>query len=260
MDDRTWMDLAAAVTALQRELDEMRKTTLTRLNAAMTGDIEPTIRTTPKKGTLLLNGAAYWRDDYPNLWQWATDNALVTGGLFGNGDGSTTFTVPNFKGRVPIGVGTLGSNTYTIGQMDGSATRTLVEANMPQHTHNIDWAGHVHTTFSGDSHAHNIGDSTHGHTHWSAGAHFGHFNSSSVLVNAGTAIGVAPFNPGTTTLYNHHFHDIETASHNHTGAVGGNFHSHGNTSNSKISEEPRGSGTAFDNRMPSIAVNWLIWY
>ena len=43
------------------------------------------------------NGVHLQRSNYPELWQFAQDNDLV-GSLFGEGDGSTTFTVTDIRG------------------------------------------------------------------------------------------------------------------------------------------------------------------
>ena len=44
------------------------------------------------------SGQTLLRDSYPELWQFAQDNNLV-GTLFGEGDGSTTFTVTDIRGN-----------------------------------------------------------------------------------------------------------------------------------------------------------------
>lgn len=60
------------------------------------------------------------------------------------GDGTTTFGLPDLRGRVPVhmgtGPGTNGALTPTprvIGQTGGSATVTLTEAQMPTHAHQV---------------------------------------------------------------------------------------------------------------------------
>ena len=56
-----------------------------------------------RAGWLKANGAEINRADYPRLWAYVVDNSLTTNdvtnnpGLFGTGDGSTTFTLPNFE-------------------------------------------------------------------------------------------------------------------------------------------------------------------
>lgn len=64
--------------------------------------------------------------------------ALI-GTTFG-GDGKTTFAVPDLRGRIPVGNGTLGSGgsgVYALGQQGGAAAVTLTIANLPAHTHTM---------------------------------------------------------------------------------------------------------------------------
>lgn len=64
---------------------------------------------------------------------------------FGNGDGSTTFNVPDFRGRSPIGKDNLGGTSANVvtaaladalGGTGGAETHTLTTAEMPAHSHN----------------------------------------------------------------------------------------------------------------------------
>ncbi len=53
------------------------------------------------------------------------------------GNGQTTFKLPDFRSRVPVGTGT-GTNLTNkiIGQSGGSEQTTLLSANLPSHNHN----------------------------------------------------------------------------------------------------------------------------
>lgn len=52
------------------------------------------------------------------------------------GDGQSTFALPDFRGRVPIGMGQgAGLSNRIIGETGGQETITLSTANMPSHTH-----------------------------------------------------------------------------------------------------------------------------
>lgn len=52
------------------------------------------------------------------------------------GNGQTTFALPDLQGRVPIGQGTgPGLPGYTMGQVGGTPTTTLISSNMPIHNH-----------------------------------------------------------------------------------------------------------------------------
>ena len=58
------------------------------------------------KGYIKANGATVNRADYPRLVKWINDNNLWTDdtatyqGLFGKGNGSTTFKLPDFTSRI----------------------------------------------------------------------------------------------------------------------------------------------------------------
>lgn len=51
------------------------------------------------------------------------------------GDGVTTFSLPDLRGRAPIHQGTRFGTTFTMGEVIGSETVTVTTQQMPQHTH-----------------------------------------------------------------------------------------------------------------------------
>jgi microcystin-dependent protein len=54
------------------------------------------------------------------------------------GNGTSTFGLPDLRGRAPIGFGqTQGGSNYTQGQMGGTENVTIGVNNMPNHTHAI---------------------------------------------------------------------------------------------------------------------------
>lgn len=54
------------------------------------------------------------------------------------GNGQTTFALPDFRGRVPVGAGQgPGTSNYILGQVGGSETTTLTINEMPAHTHAV---------------------------------------------------------------------------------------------------------------------------
>lgn len=234
-DDRVLETPDEQLARVTKEFEDLRSTVLARLATRPTGDIEPTVRSTAKAGTLILNGQTPLRSDYPALWQWVQDNGLILANLFTNGNGTTTFGIPNFAGRIPVGVGTLGSDVYALGNAGGAAFLTLAVANLPSHDHNV----------SGSSNG--AGGHTHGFGTSSDGGHSGH-------TNAPSSVGVATGGASTTnfpSFYNNNF-----GTHSHTGGTD-NQGSHSHTINVDVS--PTGSGTAFDNRQAYIAINWMIY-
>lgn len=77
---------------------------------------------------LLCDGSAYSRTEYADLF-------AVIGTTYGAGDGSTTFNVPNLKGRVPVGLDAAQTEFDALGETGGSKTHTLTVSELPAHTH-----------------------------------------------------------------------------------------------------------------------------
>lgn len=82
-------------------------------------------------GYLLCDGAAVSRTTYAGLF-------AVLGTTYGAGDGSTTFNLPDLRGRAPLGAGQgTGLTNRTLGEMGGEETNTLTGNNIPNHGHII---------------------------------------------------------------------------------------------------------------------------
>lgn len=61
----------------------------------------------------------------------------VLGTVFG-GNGSTNFGLPDLRSRIPVGAGKNAAGiNYPLGQKAGSETVSIVEANMPVHSHTV---------------------------------------------------------------------------------------------------------------------------
>lgn len=79
-------------------------------------------------GWLICNGAAVSRTTYADL-------AAVIGITYGSGNGSTTFNIPDFRGRVPVGFDSTQAEFNSAGKTGGAKTHTLSVDEMPSHTH-----------------------------------------------------------------------------------------------------------------------------
>lgn len=83
----------------------------------------------------------------PNSWAFcqgqilsiAQNTALFSllGTTYG-GNGQTTFALPDFRGRTPVGTGQgPGLPSVSLGEVSGAPTTTLLTTNMPAHTHAV---------------------------------------------------------------------------------------------------------------------------
>lgn len=91
----------------------------------------------PPTGWLLCDGSAVSRTTYAPLF-------AIIGTTYGVGNGTTTFNVPDFRGRVPMGLDNMGgssANVVTLPAADslngtmGFEVHTLLLAELPSHTH-----------------------------------------------------------------------------------------------------------------------------
>lgn len=98
--------------------------------AVFAGAVMPTAGATAPTGWLLCDGAAVSRTTYSALFA-----AIST--YYGAGDGSTTFNVPNIKGKVPVGIDTGQAEFDTRGETGGAKTHTLTVGQIPNHNHNL---------------------------------------------------------------------------------------------------------------------------
>jgi microcystin-dependent protein len=103
-----------------------------------TGTVVAFAGTTAPSGWLLCDGTAVPR---------AANAALFAaiGTTYGGGDGTTTFNLPDLRGRMPMGTGTgTGLTGRALGKTYGSETVTLSVGQMPAHTHGVSDPGHSH--------------------------------------------------------------------------------------------------------------------
>lgn len=107
---------------------------------------------TAPAGWLLCDGTSVSRTSYAKLF-------AVVGTTYGVGDGSTTFGLPNLKGRVPVGRDSAQTEFDVLGETGGEKTHLLTTTEMPAHAHVQNAHGHATTET-----AHNHSQNAHGHT------------------------------------------------------------------------------------------------
>ena len=136
---------------------------------------------TPPSGWLVCDGRAISRVTYSNLF-------AVLGTAFGAGDGSTTFLLPDFRGRSGVGAGTVtdqGGLPFGFGFATkwGFVYQTVAQTNLPAynlvtvstqagHSHggaSVAAGGHSHTTDAQGNHSHGGITGTESATHFHGG-------------------------------------------------------------------------------------------
>lgn len=139
-DDRPVGDVVDELAALRKMVEDMRSTFAAQVSRCPTGVIVGSLLGS-LPDTLPLDGRTVSRVTYAVLWKWVSDHGFVAAGVFGNGDASTTFVLPDFRGRVVRGT----AAGETVGQLTGADSITLTTAQLPSHTHGF-------TTGSSGSH------------------------------------------------------------------------------------------------------------
>ncbi len=94
-----------------------------------TGMISPYAGATAPTSWLLCDGSAVSRTTYSALF-------AITSTTYGVGDGSTTFNLPDLRGRVPVGKST-DTEFDTLGETGGAKTHALTSGELASHTHTV---------------------------------------------------------------------------------------------------------------------------
>lgn len=87
---------------------------------------------TAPAGWIICDGSAVSRADFSALFD-------VVGTQYGEGDGSTTFNLPDISGRLLIGV----SSSHPVASTGGEENHVLTTQEMTEHTHVVGQHGHA---------------------------------------------------------------------------------------------------------------------
>jgi len=196
-------------------------------------------------GWIICDGSAVSRSTYAKLF-------TVVGTIYGSGNGTTTFNLPNMQSRFPMGVGVGGGNY--LGNLGGNTTKTLGVTEIPAHTHDVASS----TTGAGGGHSHTVTGTTN-----EAGSHSHPFtikpdwasNSDGDSTNPKWGSGnqnysAEPYN-GNTDVSGSHSHTVSGTA----AAVGDHTHTIPASTTTSV-----GGGTAFSILPPFLVLNFIIKY
>jgi microcystin-dependent protein/uncharacterized membrane protein len=217
------------------------------------GSLMPFAGVNAPAGWLMCNGQEVSRTVYVALFAIISTN-------YGTGNGTTTFNVPDFRGRSPLGA----SPSYSLASTGGSTTQTLSSANLPPHTHSGSTGSggdHTHSGTTNNSGGHNHTGSTN-----SDGSHNHAMNYWDDLVGAGGVWARTARWQNEATKSTALLTTTNNGSHTHTlniNSVGDHTHSFstgqsGTHTHSFTTDNGPGVSQAFSTMSPYIAVNVII--
>jgi len=101
----------------------------------------------PPAGWLACDGSAVSRSTYADLF-------TAIGTVFGDGDVTSTFNLPDFRGRVPGGLGTgTGLTDRALADQVGEEGHILTVTELAEHSHGVSDSGHAHNTVDSNNFA-----------------------------------------------------------------------------------------------------------
>jgi microcystin-dependent protein len=214
-------------------------TTVANALAALvpSGTVSQTARATAPTGYLLCDGSAISRSTYSSLFD-------AIGTAYGTGDGSTTFNIPNLKGRIPVGFDSSQTEFDTLGETGGAKTHTLTSAEMPSHTHVQDSHNHTQNSHNHTQNSHNHTQNAHNHGLNSLAGNVG-----SSGTGHGRAAGTVEFGLNNATSNATATNQATTATNQATTAT---------NNATTATNQNTGGGGAHNNLQPYVVLNYII--
>jgi microcystin-dependent protein len=204
---------------------QIATTAFVQVNGTPTGGLMLWPTASPPANWLICNGAAVSRTTYATLF-------AVVGTVFGAGNGSTTFNLPNYTDRMPIGAG----SSYAVNAQGGAASTTLTTTELPSHNHSA--SSSSSSSFSGSAGTTSAVDLNHTHS-YNLGFITGGGPYAQVTTN-----NAGPINTSAASIDLNHSHTFTPA-----GSV---------STSTTTTIGSTGSGAAFTNLPPYLGIYFII--
>jgi microcystin-dependent protein len=113
------------------------------------GHTEPCLKSIAPAQTLFCQGQTVSRTTYSDLWAFANASGNIVSeatwsttnkGSFSVGDGSTTFRLPDMRGKGLIGLDISQTEFNTLGKTGGEKSHTLLVAEVPALSVTLNWS------------------------------------------------------------------------------------------------------------------------
>ena len=238
-----------------------------------TGTVAMWITTTAPSGWLICDGSPVSRSTFSGLFD-------IIGTSFGVGDGSTTFNLPNLRGKAAVGLDVSQTEFDSVGKTGGNKTVTLNVEQIPSHSHTgntSNTGAHTHSGSTSNTGAHSHSGATAGAgaasiNSESAGAHSHGYDRTTVGSLGGRATGnlnsvstlsITGSSTTNTGAHTHTINNVGNHAHNFDTSNTGN-HSHNFSTNSdgahshSFTTDPSGSSTAHNNLQPYLVLEYII--
>jgi microcystin-dependent protein len=122
-----WIDSDAAASVINTN-DFLLKADFNLQSTPIGGVTQYAGATSPSASWAICDGTAVSRTTYATLFS-------RIGTTYGVGDNSTTFNLPNLKGRIPVGLDSTQTEFDALAETGGAKTHTLTIPEMPNHQH-----------------------------------------------------------------------------------------------------------------------------
>lgn len=218
------------------------------------GTITQTARTTAPDGYLLCQGQAVSRTEFASLFS-------AIGTVYGVGNGSTTFGIPDMRGRAAVGLSATETEFDSLNEAGGVKSVSLTAAQNGEHTHtqnahthDVSDPGHNHSqnshNHSQDSHNH----SQNAHSHVLRGPVWRESGGNVQGVTGSGASVDQGLRSNATTATN----NATTATNNATTATNNSSTTGLSVANGTAVNQNSGSGQAHENLQPYRVLNFQI--